>query len=386
MSETDQRPTIGRKEQIGFIGLLLSAFSAPFTMAFLIGAIADEFTNATRGEIGTIATLELFSISVLSIIVSRNIYRINMKIVFVVGVLVVALGHLITIYSPNLEIVYIARIIAGIGSGIIVATIMANVAKAQNAQMTFALINSGVGAAGVLLSLVIPRVISHYGMDGAYLIHFIFSLFGFMFLMLIPSRRNLDSKNKSVKIYKGKLGWIAMFGVAFAFFAHGGLLTFSERIGADLSISVVTMGNVFAFGGLLTIFGPLISGIIGGKYGSMKPSVLFLVLMIIGSFFVANAWSPVVFFIFVPIFGLLPIMWTPFFLGGMANLDSTGKLAAAHPAFVTMGGAIGPMVMGYISDYGGFTFVGWVSMIVILISIPMVIAGTNQADKATQNI
>ena len=38
------------------------------------------------------------------------------------------------------------------------------------------------------------------------------------------------------------------------------------------------------------------------------------------------------------------------------------------------------------SDYGGFTFVGWVSMIVILISIPMVIAGTNQADKATQNI
>ena len=141
MSETDQRPIIGRKAQIGFIGLLLSAFSAPFTMAFLIGAIADEFTNATRGEIGTIATLELFSISVLSIIVSRNIYRINMKIVFVVGVLVVALGHLITIYSPNLEIVYIARIIAGIGSGIIVATIMANVAKAQNAQMTFALIN-----------------------------------------------------------------------------------------------------------------------------------------------------------------------------------------------------------------------------------------------------
>ena len=81
MSETDQRPIIGRKEQIGFIGLLLSAFSAPFTMAFLIGAIADEFTNATRGEIGTIATLELFSISVLSIIVSRNIHRINMKIV-----------------------------------------------------------------------------------------------------------------------------------------------------------------------------------------------------------------------------------------------------------------------------------------------------------------
>tara|TARA_B100000941_G_scaffold99813_1_gene69721 strand:+ start:30 stop:1190 length:1161 start_codon:yes stop_codon:yes gene_type:complete len=386
MSETDQRPIIGRKEQIGFIGLLLSAFSAPFTMAFLIGAIADEFTNTTRGEIGTIATLELFSISILSIIISRNIHRINIKLVFTLGVLVIALGHSITIYSPNLETVYLARIISGFGSGAVVATIMANVAKAQNAQMTFALINSGVGAAGVLLSLIIPRVISEYGMDGAYLVHLIFSLFGFIFLLLISSKRNEEDKNKSVKIYKSKLGWIAMFGVAFAFFAHGGLLTFSERIGADLSISVITMGNVFAFGGLLTIFGPLISGIIGGKYGSMKPSVLFLTMMIISSFFVANAWSSIIFFIFVPIFGLLPIMWTPFFLGGMSNLDSSGKLAAAHPAFVTMGGAIGPMVMGYISDYGGFTLVGWVAMIVIMISIPMVVAGTNQADKAIQNI
>ncbi len=386
MSETDQRPIIGRKEQIGFIGLLLSAFSAPFTMAFLIGAIADEFTNTTRGEIGTIATLELFSISILSIIISRNIHRINIKLVFTLGVLVIALGHSITIYSPNLETVYLARIISGFGSGAVVATIMANVAKAQNAQMTFALINSGVGAAGVLLSLIIPRVISEYGMDGAYLVHLFFSLFGFIFLLLISSKRNEEDKNKSVKIYKSKLGWIAMFGVAFAFFAHGGLLTFSERIGADLSISVITMGNVFAFGGLLTIFGPLISGIIGGKYGSMKPSVLFLTMMIISSFFVANAWSSIIFFIFVPIFGLLPIMWTPFFLGGMSNLDSSGKLAAAHPAFVTMGGAIGPMVMGYISDYGGFTLVGWVAMIVIMISIPMVVAGTNQADKAIQNI
>ena len=67
--------------------------------------------------------------------------------------------------------------------------------------------------------------------------------------------------------------------------------------------------------------------------------------------------------------------------GGMANLDSTGRLAAAHPAFVTMGGAIGPMVMGYISDFGGFSLVGYVAMIIILISIPMVISGTKEADQ-----
>ena len=113
----------------------------------------------------------------------------------------------------------------------------------------------------------------------------------------------------------------------------------------------------------------------------MRPSVLFLTLMIFAAFFVANAWNPVIFFIAIPIFGLLPIMWTPFFLGGIAGLDSSGRLAAAHPAFVTMGGAIGPMLMGYVSDYGGFSAIGWVAMFFILVSIPMVIIGTNAADQ-----
>ena len=382
MSETlDQKPTIGPKEQIGLIGLLLSAFSAPFTMAFLIGAVADEFVNSTRGEIGTIATLELFSISIVSILISRNTHRINRRLVFILAAIIVALGHSLTIYAPDLNTVFIARIISGIGSGAIVATIMATIAKAQNAQMTFALLNSGVGAAGVLLSLVIPRIISIYGMDGAYFIHLVFSLLAFLFILFISFEKDSSEEKTTLKPYKGKLGWIAMFGVAFAFFAHGGLLTFSERIGAGLDISVITMGNVFALGGLLTIVGPLIAGFIGSRFGSMKPSIFFLALMVIGSFFVANAWSPLIFYVFVPIFGLLPIMWTPFFLGGMASLDSTGRLAAAHPAFVTMGGAIGPMVMGYISDFGGFSLVGWVAMIIIIISIPMVISGTKEADQ-----
>ena len=382
MSETlDQKPIIGPKEQIGLIGLLLSAFSAPFTMAFLIGAVADEFVNSTRGEIGTIATLELFSISLVSIIISRNTHRINKRLVFIFAAIIVAIGHTLTIYASDLNMVFLSRIIAGIGSGAIVATIMATIARAQNAQMTFALLNSGVGAAGVLLSLVVPRIIASSGMDGAYFVHLIFSLLAFLFILIIPFSESSSEEDTVKGQYKGKAGWIAMFGVAFAFLAHGGLLTFGERIGAGLSISTVSMGNAFAIGGVLTIIGPLIAGFIGTRFGSMKPSIFFLVLMIIGAFFVANAWNPAIFFIVIPIFGLLPIMWTPFFLGGMANLDSTGRLAAAHPAFVTMGGAIGPMVMGYISDYGGFSLVGWFAMAMILISIPMVISGTKAADQ-----
>ena len=61
---------------------------------------------------------------------------------------------------------------------------MATIAKAQNAQMTFALLNSGVGAAGVLLSLVIPRIILLW--DGWSIFYsFSFFLTWFLFILLI---------------------------------------------------------------------------------------------------------------------------------------------------------------------------------------------------------
>ena len=88
---------------------------------------------------------------------------------------------------------------------------MATIARAQNAQMTFALLNSGVGAAGVLLSLVIPRIISIYGMDGAYFIHLVFSLLAFLFILLISFEKDTAEEKITLKPYKGKLGWIAMF-------------------------------------------------------------------------------------------------------------------------------------------------------------------------------
>ena len=351
---SEQKPILKIKDQIGLIGVLLAAFSAPITMAFNIGAVADHFVNSSRGEIGTMATLELFSISLVSIIVSRNTHLVKSRLPFLVGGLIVVIGHLLTIYARDLNMIFLARVVSGLGSGAIVASVMVMIVRGQNALMTFALLNSGVGVAGVLLSLIVPRIISTHGMEGAYFVHLIFSLFIFAFIPLISSLGDKKEEQLQFSPYTGKAGWIAMFGVAFAFFAHGGLLTFAERIGAGLSISTITMGNAFAVGGILTIIGPLIAGFIGSRYGSMRPSVFFLTLMIFVAFFVANAWNPMIFFIAIPIFGLLPIMWTPFFLGGIANLDSSGRLAAAHPAFVTMVGSIGPFLMVYFSDYVGF--------------------------------
>ena len=382
MSELLQaQKLITPKNQIGLIGLLLCAFSAPLIMPLNIIAISERFVDATNGQIGAIATFETLSISVASIILSRIVNSLDRKRIFFTASILVILGNILTIFSSSLGFLIFSRIIAGIGSGAIVATVVATIARGSNAQMTFALLNSGVGVMGILLPFFLPIIIASNGMNGAYSFHLFISLFTFLFISFITLINNSDDNQNSTSSYKGYAGWSSMIGTSLIFLGHAGIFAFSARIGASLNISVVQVGYVFMAGGLLTIFGPLLAGFIGQRFGSLLPCLFLIVVLLITGIILANVTSALVFFIVVPLCGMIPMILTPFFLGGMAKLDPTGSLAAAHPAFSTMGGAAGPVIMGYTIDMAGFTSIGWVLIIMVIIGTPLISLGLIEADK-----
>ena len=382
MSELSQAQNlITPKNQISLIGILLCAFSAPLIMPLNIIAISQRFIDATNGQIGTIATFETLSISVASIILSRIVNRLDRKKIFITAAILVILGNILTILAPTLNYVILARVISGLGSGAIVATVVATIARGSNAQMTFALLNSGVGVMGVLLPFCLPIIIASNGMNGAYSFHLFISLFIFLFISFLTLSSGADDNQNTVSSYKGYAGWASMIGTSLIFLGHAGIFAFSAKIGATLGISVIQVGYVFMAGGLLTIFGPLLAGFIGQRFGSLLPCLILITILLVSGIILANVTSPIIFFIAVPLCGMIPMILTPFFLGGMAKLDPSGSLAAAHPAFSTMGGAAGPVVMGYTIDMAGFTSIGWVLIVMVIVGTPLISLGLIEADK-----
>ena len=382
MSELSQAQNlITPKNQIGLIGILLCAFSAPLIMPLNIIAISQRFIDATNGQIGTIATFETLSISIASIILSRIINRLDRRKIFITSAILVILGNILTILSPTLNYVILARVISGLGSGAIVATVVATIARGSNAQMTFALLNSGVGVMGVLLPFCLPIIIASNGMNGAYSFHLFISLFTFLFISFLTLSSSADDNQNTVSSYKGYAGWASMIGTSLIFLGHAGIFAFSAKIGATLGISVIQVGYVFMAGGLLTIFGPLLAGFIGQRFGSLFPCLILITILLVTGIILANVTSALIFFIVVPLCGMIPMILTPFFLGGMAKLDPSGSLAAAHPAFSTMGGAAGPVVMGYTIDMAGFTSIGWVLIVMVIVGTPLISLGLIEADK-----
>ena len=382
MSELFQSQNIiTPKNQIALIGILLCAFSAPLIMPLNIIAIAQRFVNATNGQIGTIATFEALSISVASIILSRIVNRLDRKKIFITSAIFVIIGNILTILATSLNFVILARIISGLGSGAIVATVVATIARGSNAQMTFAFLNSGVGVMGVLLPFCLPIIISSSGMNGAYSFHLFISLFVFLFISFLSLSNASEAEQNITNSYKGYAGWASMIGTSLIFLGHAGIFAFSARIGASLDISVVQVGYVFMAGGVLTIFGPLLAGFIGQRFGSFLPCLFLIIILLVSGVILANVKSVLIFFIVVPLCGMIPMILTPFFLGGIAKLDPSGSLAAAHPAFSTMGGAAGPVVMGYAIDMAGFPSIGWVLIVMVIVGTPLISLGLIEADR-----
>jgi len=391
MSETlDQKPIINLKNQFALVGILLASFAAPLCGALNIGAIIDKF-NSSYMAAALVISIESLAISIMSMVIARNTDLINegkikIRSIFILGFIFIIFGNILTIFSTiyfnNIYPIYIIRAFSGLGTGAIVATVMATVARSQNAQMVFAYINSGIGLATAVLFFITSRAITNFNLEGGYLIYLIFSsLLAFIFIPMVTSLSTTDNEEEKIKSYSGKVGWLALLGVFLIFFAHSGLGIFGERIAVSINISTNSFGNLGIISGILIIIGPLLAGIIGNNYGSLKPSVILLLILIISVYFAANSWTPLIFFIAFPIFGLMPIMWTPIFLGGMSYLDPSGRLAAAHPAFVTMAGALSPLIMGFILDNSTFSFVGWIVILIMIAGLPLIIAGTKLFDK-----
>lgn len=368
------------------IVLFMTAFAAPLTTAFNIGVIISEF-GASRVEAGLVMTCEGLAVAMAALIASRMITKFYLKTMLVAGLLCVAAGSALTMLATDVPMMIGCRILAGLGIGTVVSTVMATAARTPKPEMTFGWVNGCAGAFISFLGLTVPYAILRGGLDGAYSLYLALSLLGMLLLLLIPNSKApshiapvLTGDVKAVSKLGASAGWIALLGMGILFCGQAGIAAFIERIGASIDVSLSTIGTIFFFGGLLTIVGPIGAGIVGSRFGATKPLLLIGSSLCLAVLAIALGGDKTSFYFSVPLLMILPAILLPSFLGGLASIDPTGRLNGAQPAFATMGGALGPVAAGAVADVGGFGALGWFVCALLVIGLTFMAAGTLKAD------
>jgi len=381
----------------GLVSVMLACFTVSVTVAYNIGAIVAGY-NASAAEAGLVATAQGLGTAAAALVTARLITRFYSRQLFITGLTILAIGNGFSAFAPTIEMLAAFQCIGGVGTGVVVAVVMSAAARTSNPEMTYGYVNASFGGYIILLGFVMPQVILSTGIKGAFVVYAAVAALGLVGAFLAPNSKAAagghgaggDQPASAAAIpARGNaytVGMVALIGFGVFFFAQSGLGAFVERIGRAAEVPLVSIGQVFAIGGLLTIAGPLVAGWIGSRFGSSLPLILVGIGLSIVTFFLTVLNTQLSFYVAAPLFTVLPAILMPSFLGSLAVIDPTGRIAAMQPAFATLGGALGPVFSGIIVVQAGFLGLGWYTIAIFGIGMTLMAAATVSADRTRRQL
>ena len=139
------------------------------------------------GQTGLLATAELFTFALTMLVVAPRIDRISRRKLALTGAGLAFAGHAGSAFAGDYDLLIIARVVAGIGLGLLVAAGNATIASAADPQNLFARVFTlGQLLAAALLFFVVPEFVDRWSFHGSYGLLAVLVLLMLPLVMLLP--------------------------------------------------------------------------------------------------------------------------------------------------------------------------------------------------------
>jgi predicted MFS family arabinose efflux permease len=312
--------------------------------------------------------------AVTALLMAGPVTRFSRAKIALIGATILLTCGLIAAFADNFETLRIARMIAGLGAGMIGAAGTASAASSANPQRVFAIIavTWGLSAAGG--AIIIPYLTVSFGAMGGYL-----SMVGALVLMvplllwLPPPPRDLDLPRETKEALASlsffqriaeKLGVRGAPNLKFAVFAllalfiyeigQGAVQVFLEQFGLRAGLNQIETGKVLGIAGFVGLIGGVFAAWLADRYGNVKPALIGIATNTIVAAALAVGTSATSFAILYLAWNMCFYFVVPYILGIMSEMDKKGRWAVATEAIWWLGAAPGAAVGGYVVNAGGY--------------------------------
>jgi predicted MFS family arabinose efflux permease len=340
---------------------VVAGFSGLITLPIWLAVASDEFALSSQMA-GTVSAVQLASAALSSALISRLLGRINLRKSAMGAALLIVIGNVICALTGSLAGLMIGRILSGVGEGATLGSTNAWIARSARPVKTIAIVQIAVAIGSVLAFFVFPRLAAEFGSMGVF-----FAVSGFAALAAVfvsalreeaPAAADM-ARSAGTSFPVSSLLGIGVFLCLYA--AMQGVWAFLGKIGEGLGVPLSDTGDLLAIGALLALAGPIIANRLSTVLNQTRIVTLGLLASAVATLLIAASGQAILFSGAVLMIQIIALYNLTAIFSFLAILDPSGKAAAAAPAAINVGSAIGPLIAGFALAASGFAMLGWFS-------------------------
>ncbi len=357
---------------VGILAGLAVGFAAQGSLPILIGAVIEGLDVAEAGA-GLLASAEIGTIALASLLLAPRIHRVPRRRLALFGSLVAVMGHLLAVFSTSFDALIFARVIAGLGEGVVLAVANATLAGSANPERLTALLALIGGAGGGALLAVLSRVVEAFGYRGGFGVLLAIGVICLPLMLFLPSSRDTARVAHEGRAAHPILGIATL--AAFLALALGGsaMWAFVERIGLNAGLSRETTGMVLAATMVLGLSGAIVAGWLGTRFGRALPLGVGLIALALATGGLGSVKGFAAYVALMQLWTFSFLFVTPYLMGTAAELDKEGRWAAATIGFWSVGNALGPASAGSLIAVASYAALGWLAAGSALVALALVV-------------
>ena len=173
---------LGAAASAGSAGIL-SLIAAPVLVSALLAGL-----NVGEGTAGSITSVELITVALVSILIAPKMGVWPLRKLALLGACIAIIGHCSSMFITNIDYLFIARVIAGVGGGLLVASGNASVASAKDPDRIYSLIVLVTGITQLVVVSIGPFFVGRWSYAGGYGMEMIFVIIMLPLLSMLPRR------------------------------------------------------------------------------------------------------------------------------------------------------------------------------------------------------
>jgi len=323
------------------IGAQLIATTGIFIVPVLLDALQKGGLSASAA--GLLFGLELVISALTTLLLPTLSPPHSFRRGALAGGLLAVLGNALSLVSPTLGLLVVARSMVGFGAGVVLAEATMVVAHGSDRERLIAAITVASIVNAAFWLAILPYTVDALGYRGPYVCLCSICVVSTCLLIRLPAPPARRRASQSARRPAWRVTWVL---VALAIFAtqlgQGAFWAIEESLGGFAGLGAHATATVLSVCTLLLLVGAVGVAWAGTRFGRFAPLLVLTAVNAVAVLVVVVLRDPTVFIAANVVQAVTNLSSVIYQLGLAASLDRSGRVASAGTALITLGNGIGP--------------------------------------------